>query len=345
MGTKFSTRVWVSVVGIASIFFGSKGYADTVISVADFGLKPDTRENAVAYVQKAIEACRGKEPVTLVFPEGRYDFWPQYAHEKNYYETNTYDVFPKRLAMLFEGLHNITVDGNGSQFVMHDRIQPITVENCDGVTLKNFSIDWDIPLTAQARVTKVGSDFFEIEINVLESPYIIEDGKLVFVGEGWKSALGSMIEFESDTHFVVPGTGDLVLGRNWRDYTAVSPRYGIVRLSRKGGFERYPAEGNWLVLRHSTRDHAGIFICGSHDVRLSDVQVYHTAGLGILAQYSSDIAFKKVSVEPNAAKGRILSGHDDGFHLMGCKGKITVDSCRWAGLMDDPINDTVQNFV
>lgn len=74
-------------------FFGSKGYADTVISVADFGLKPDTRENAVAYVQKAIEACRGKEPVTLVFPEGRYDFWPQYAHEKNYYETNTYDVF------------------------------------------------------------------------------------------------------------------------------------------------------------------------------------------------------------------------------------------------------------
>ena len=55
----------------------------------------------------------------------------------------------------------------------------ITVENCDGVTLKNFSIDWDIPLTAQARVTKVGSDFFEIEINVLESPYIIEDGKLV----------------------------------------------------------------------------------------------------------------------------------------------------------------------
>ena len=263
MGTKFSTRIWVSVVGIASIFFGSKGYADTVISVADFGLKPDTRENAVAYVQKAIEACRGKEPVTLVFPEGRYDFWPQYAHEKNYYETNTYDVFPKRLAMLFEGFHNITVDGNGSQFVMHDRIQPITVENCDGVTLKNFSIDWDIPLTAQARVIKVGSDFFEIEINVLESPYIIEDGKLVFVGEGWKSALGSMIEFESDTHFVVPGTGDLVLGRNWRDYTAVSPRYGIVRLSRKGGFERYPAGGNWLVLRHSTRDHAGIFICAA----------------------------------------------------------------------------------
>ena len=43
MGTKFSTRVWVSVVGIASIFFGSKGYADTVISVADFGYEGECR--------------------------------------------------------------------------------------------------------------------------------------------------------------------------------------------------------------------------------------------------------------------------------------------------------------
>ena len=103
MGTKFSTRVWVSVVGIASIFFGSKGYADTVISVADFGLKPDTRENAVAYVQKAIEACRGKEPVTLVFPEGRYDFWPQYAHEKNYYETFVTRCFSEAIGNAFRG--------------------------------------------------------------------------------------------------------------------------------------------------------------------------------------------------------------------------------------------------
>ena len=53
MGTKFSTRVWVSVVGIASIFFGSKGYADTVISVADFGLKPDTREKCRSICSKS----------------------------------------------------------------------------------------------------------------------------------------------------------------------------------------------------------------------------------------------------------------------------------------------------
>lgn len=329
----------VASICIAFSFLGGQAvYADTVISVAEFGLQPDTRENSVPYVQKAIEACRGKEQVTLVFPRGRYDFWPQYAQEKNYYETNTYDVFPKRLAMLFEGFSGITIDGCGSQFIMHDRIQPITLENCKGVTLKNFSVDWDIPLTAQARVKRVGDGFFDIEINVLESPYIIENGKLVFVGEGWKSPMSKAMEFDADTRFITPQTGDRAIGANWRDYEATSLEYGVVRLSRKGGFERYPAEGNMLVLRHSTRDHAGIFICNSRQVNLYDIQLYHSAGLGILAQYSSDITFKRVNVVPNAAKDRFFSGHDDGFHLMGCKGMISVDSCRWAGLMDDPVN-------
>lgn len=331
--------LWIICSCIALSFFkGNDIYADTVISVSEFGLNPDTRENSVPYLQKAIEACRGKERVTLVFPRGRYDFWPQYAYERNYYETNTYDVFPKRLAMLFEEFRHITIDGNDSQFIMHDRIQPITIENCENVTLKNFSIDWDIPLTAQARVVNVGHDFFDMEINVMESPYIIENGKLVFVGEGWKSPLSKAMEFEASTRLIVPQTGDLALGENWRDYEASSLRYGLVRLRRTGGFERYPAVGNMLVLRHSTRDHAGIFICNSYCVSLFDIQVYHTAGLGILAQYSSDITFKRVNVVPNEAKGRIFSGHDDGFHLMGCKGQILVDSCRWAGLMDDPIN-------
>lgn len=45
-----------------------------------------------------------------------------------------------------------------------------------------------------------------------------------------------------------------------------------------------------------------------------------------------------VSPPLNAAKGRVLSGHDDGFHFMGCSGLLKIENCSWAGLMDDPIN-------
>ena len=69
-----------------------------------------------------------------------------------------------------------------------------------------------------------------------------------------------------------------------------------------------------------------------------DLNVYHTAGLGILAQYSENLTYRNVNCVPNEAKGRMLAGHDDGFHYSNYKGQILVDHCRFHGLMDDPIN-------
>ena len=60
--------------------------ASKVISVSDFGLKPDSRINAVPFIQKAIDACKQHPGSTLVFPKGRYDFWAQHAIEKDYYD-------------------------------------------------------------------------------------------------------------------------------------------------------------------------------------------------------------------------------------------------------------------
>jgi hypothetical protein len=96
--------------------------------------------------------------------------------------------------------------------------------------------------------------------------------------------------------------------------------------------------GNYLILRHSIRDHAGIFIYHSRDTRVEHVEVYHTAGLGILSQYCENISVHRVKMVPNPNKNRYLSGHDDGFHFSNCRGMISVTSCEFAALMDDPIN-------
>lgn len=92
------------------------------------------------------------------------------------------------------------------------------------------------------------------------------------------------------------------------------------------------------MLRHSARSHAGMFIHHSRNVSVQHFNLYHTAGLGILSQYSENLSFYGVYCIPNAAKGRYFSGHDDGLHFSNCKGQVVVDNCRFAGLMDDPIN-------
>jgi hypothetical protein len=59
------------------------------ISITQFGYEPGSRQNAVPFVAKAIEQCKAKANAVLVFPQGRYDFWPQYCAEKESYESNT----------------------------------------------------------------------------------------------------------------------------------------------------------------------------------------------------------------------------------------------------------------
>ena len=183
-----------SLLSFALLVCSTNISANKIISVSDFGLKPDSRINAVPFVQKAINACKQHPGSTLVFPKGRYDFWAQHAIERDYHETNTYDVNPKILAVLLDQVNNLTIDGNGSEFIMHGRMQPFTLDRCQNITLKNFSVDWEIPLTAQGTVTQSTPDHIEVEIDTRQYPYIIENKRLTFVGEGWKSGLWSIMQ-------------------------------------------------------------------------------------------------------------------------------------------------------
>jgi hypothetical protein len=325
---------------------------NVVVSVADFGLKPGTRENAVGAVKRALDVCRQKETnaatagtvagapdtVTLVFPKGRYDFFPDGCERRDYYESNTTDNNPKRLAVFIFNHKNLVVDGRGSEFVFHDRMQPFTVDGGENITLKNFSIDWDIPLTAQAEVTRSADGFFDLKINTKESPFCIEKNRLVFIGEGWRSGWNGEMEFDGKTRRVVAGTGDSGCIRDVRGSHRRLEQIAPDTVRVYGKFRRQPAAGNLLVLRHNARDHAGIFITESKNTRVENVDMFHNAGLGVLAQYTDGLLFEKVRVVPNEKKGRILSGHDDAFQFSNCKGKVVVNGCEFHALMDDPIN-------
>ena len=307
------------------------------IYITSFGVQPDSRLNIVAKVQAALQACKKKTNPVLIFPKGRYDFWPQYAIERTYHESNSTDNNPKCNAILIEQQNNLVIDGNGSSFIYHGTIQPFTIDDCRNISIRNIKIDWEFPLTGQGEVVDTASDHIDVKIDEGQYPFEIDNGKLMFVGEGWKSGIWIIMEYERDTHIIAPRTGDIpALGKDWQKYTAQRIGNGVVRLNYP--FNRKPKPGNILIFRHNPRDHAAMFIQNSKNIQLSNMDIYHCAGLGILAQYTENLDYRKINCVPNAEKGRYFSGHDDGMHYSNCKGNITVDSCRFAGLMDDPIN-------
>jgi hypothetical protein len=331
-------RVLLVAIFVACALFSAQATPrdEARVRVTDFGAEPDSRKNAVAAVRRALEACRGLEAPVLVFPKGRYDFWPQHAEERTYFESNTTAVNPKRLAILIEGFAGLTVDGGGSAFVFHDRMQPFTVDRSAGVTIRDLSIDWDIPLSAEAVVEAATGEHVDLRIDDRQFPHVIENDRLVFVGEGWKSAWWDAMEFDGKTLQVVPGTGDAgCLGAGFKDHRAEVLEPGRVRLHRR--FGRRPAPGNVLVLRHGERDHAGIFVVDSRDVAVENVFLFHSAGLGLLAQFTENLTVRGFRAVPSPAR-RVLSGHDDGVHVSNCRGLVLIEGSRFHGLMDDPVN-------
>lgn len=310
------------------------------INVKDHGITAGTKENLTSKVNKLIEGL-GSEPVEIIFPKGRYDFYPDANYYRTYYESNTYDAAVRKLAIFIKDKKNITINAQQSDFVYHEHIQPFTLDNAENITIKNVNIDWDVPLTSEAEVIESDENHIVMKIDIMQSPYKIHEKGLTFVGENanenWALSGGSwLIEFDKN-HIIPANTGDngCVKGdlKNVK-YSEIKP--GLVLM--QGKFTKTPAVGNFLILRHGTRDHAGMFLFHSKNTKLENINVYHTSGLGILSQYCENIEMRNVNMIPNPHKNRYLSGHDDGLHFMGCKGEIVIDNCDAQGLMDDPIN-------
>lgn len=313
--------------------------ADTVIIyLKDFGLRNTKKKDCNKFINEAIKTIDPGKPTKLVFTRGEYHFYPEESNKRSYFESNTTDVNPRNCAFLFESMGNLVIDGNGSNLIFHDQMQPFTFDKCKNVVLRNINIDWEQPLIAQAEVLAVSEKSIKVNINLKESPYRIEEGKLFFGTSKtnlsqWKSTM----EFDRDGRFVVPQTGDWgCLGRGWENYLAEDILPGVIEINLP--FLRKPAVGNYLIMRHAERIHSGIFIQDSKNITIENVNLYHATGLGILAQFSQDLTFNQYRAIPNKSKNRYFGGGDDGIQVSNCKGKITINDCEFAGLMDDPIN-------
>jgi polygalacturonase len=60
--------------------------------------------------------------------------------------------------------------------------------------------------------------------------------------------------------------------------------------------------------------------------------------MALVSQFCENITFERVNVVPRPGTIRTCPAWADCFHFSGCRGDILVDSCRFSGTQDDPIN-------
>ena len=309
----------------------------TYIFLKDYGLYKTRKKNAIKYFYKALDDLKTDQPKVLVFSTGIYHFYPDGCKTKVYYEANTINAGPKVCAFHFENVKNLVIDGRGSHLIFHQEIQPFTFDNCENITLKNVTIDWEQPFIAQAEVLRVNDRYMDIALNPKETPYHLEEGKIFFdVGNGRTNEWKQTLEIDRKERYIVPQTGDLpCLGEGWNAYTAEATMPGIVRLHFN--FKRKPQIGNFLIMQHATPTHAGVFISESNKITIKNLRLYHAAGSGILVQYSKNIEFDGYQAIPNRTRMRYFGGGFDGLQIVNCQGNVLVNNCTFEGLINQPV--------
>lgn len=328
----------LSVLSLSLVLSCTTLSAQKVYEISAFGLKANSSKNASPVLQKALAKIKAEykegEKVILRFPEGRYEFHEKGAAVREYYISNHDQTNPKKVGIALEDMKNLTLDGQGSEFVFHGRMLPVSLLRSENCLLKNFSIDFENPHIAQVKIVENDpQDGIVFEPAPWVDYRIAKDSIFEAYGEGWTMRHSWGIAFDGDTKHLVYNTSDI--GCPTKGASEVAPR----RIHAPGWKDARLVPGTVVPMRGWGRPTPGIFL--SHDVNttIENVKVHYAEGMGLLAQLCENITLEKFGVcLKGDADPRYFTTQADATHFSGCKGKIVSCNGLYEGMMDDAIN-------
>lgn len=329
----------ITVIFLAFISFQAQANpSPKVYDLGKYGIHPNTGENSSLTINQAIQKVvveAGKNtPIIIKFQKGRYDFHAEGAIQKVYYISNHDQDNPKTVGIALEQYKNITIDGQGSDFIFHGRMLPISLVENNNLTIKNIHIDFERPQICQVKILE--NDVASGIITYQTAPwvtYTIQDSTFYNTGEGWEMRPTAGIAFEEKTKHIVYNSSDIAVGT--AHVAEVSK--GIIRAYKWKNPKLTP--GTIVAMRSWHRPNPGIFVHKGKDIHLENISIHYAEGMGLLAQLTENIYLDKFQVALRGKNDpRYFTAQADATHFSGCKGVIVSNNGLYENMMDDAIN-------
>lgn len=306
-----------------------------VIDVSAHGVAPG--KDSTHALNRLVKAIGDESGVVLVFPKGRYDFYPENAIERHRAVSN-HDNSLKRIAFPLFGCRDITVDGGGSTFMFHGRISPFVLDGVREATLRNFSVDWARSFHDELPVVESNPEdnSFVVEVDPQRYPHKIRHGRLYSQKYDWEDRMGSNIVFDPKTRAPIHNTTRYAVNFA-RPHEATALPSNRVKI--EASVRQAPPVGSVLIsygVHPTSRLCPAIHLANSRDITIENVTIYEAGGMGVIAERTEDITLQKVTV--TSAAGRLVSTRADATHFIGCRGEIRVENCLFEHMLDDAIN-------
>ena len=144
----------------------------TVYKAADFGV------NYGSFCEKELEAFlesipKDSEEKVIEFQKGEYLIDAENLKKQMLYITNTVgdNEFSKdetphenRAPLCFNGLKNVTVEGNGARFVIHGKATNAVISDCDNIKIRDIEITAVNPEMHELKVVGKSPLYVDFEI-------------------------------------------------------------------------------------------------------------------------------------------------------------------------------------
>ena len=279
------------------------------IKVSDFGAVPNDSKDDAPAILSAIKACKDKKNSKLVFELGSYDIYGSQKDERGKFGP----------AIDVKNISNLTIDGNGSEFIGHDYSTMFHFTNCVNIAITNLTVDWDpLPYT-QGKVVQVDTDYIDIEV---VAPFVATSGLHTEAILGYDLEKHRMarsytdhyqLGFEKTTEIIRPGVMRLFTGREDR-FAGIMPSIGM-----------------YVIARHHVYGYQSFEFTKCSAVHVENVNIYSNPGMGIIGEECRDINIKHLKVMIRPGSGRWMSCTADATHFGGCRGTIVMGNCLFEG--------------
>lgn len=308
----------------------------TVFRVTDFGARPDTGEDATMAIQSAIDAASAVEgPVIIDFPQGRYDLYPDKAVKEKYYVSNTASEEEnpdptKTIGLLLKGATRFSLEGNGSLLLFHGKMTPLVLDGCMDAEIRNLNIDFARPTISEMRITDTGEHHWSVTVHP-DSHYLLQDGKLIWVGEGWTYTDGPAQEYDPCSN------------RTWRVPNPMTLASHVEEVEKGKLLLLFASAPRTEIdhvfqIRDGIRDQVGSLIIGCRNIVWRNIGMRFMHGLGIVGQLNENLTFERLQLAPHSSSGRTAAAFADFMHFSANRGKIAINNSVFEGAHDDAIN-------
>lgn len=263
---------------------------------------------------RAALALAKEQPSTLIrFEAGHYDLHP--AHEGTVLD--------------IEATENLIIDGQGATFDIHAIARLARVRFSKHITLRNFTVDYAVPVYTAARVDTIAADG-TMELTLWPGcvppesvERFMEEQRGLFIDPDYP-------RLAADVPILVYMTAAWEsLGDN---------RY---RLQAKKPSELRNVKPGMAYVCAPRYKAQGIEIFNTDDITFADVTTYYLPGIGVVTNFANDL--KLIRLQLLRREDRLLGVQNGGTNMHGARIGPWVEGCRFENTGDD--NNHISSLV